>query len=642
MIYEIDFLKKIKKQWQNYSCAFTVKYVIFLCKRMSVPTKQLKFIHITKTAGTSIETVGLDNNIRWGINHKEYGFWHEEFINKSIDLKNKYDWFMVVRNPYDRILSEYAFITKVLQIPRHDKKGFNMFLKKWITNASQNIENHPIFGRKGGDHFTEQYKYYDASVCINILKFETIENDFNNLMEKYKINITLNKKIMVSTNRYFTVKDITREIIELIHTVYKRDFEDFGYEMVNIEDYPPEPPEKREIKLIGITRTANPAIEDTGLENGIRWGDNHAEYGWHYETFITKPKSLKEKYDWFMVVRNPYDRILSEYDFLLKALQITEKKSVTHFNYTINQWINNIKNNLQNHPKFGRKCGDHFTEQYKYFDSDVKITILKYESLEEDFNNFMILSKLPIKLNNSKIPLKDTTFTIDDITEENMELINRVYRNDFDLFGYTIIHKSSLVELYSEQRELKFIHATRSAGTSIEQAGLEHNIYWGRFHREYGIHDEIFINKPTELQQQYDWFIVVRNPYVRIISEYSFLSTVLKINKASDKVVFNTFISKWLKNIIDCEENHKIYGNHLIPYSYYIDASNKITVLKYENLQNDFVKLMNKYRYSITLNKRSCISKKIITVKDISKDNLNLINKVYKDDFEMFDYCIEA
>ena len=44
--------------------------------------KQLKFIHITKCAGTSIEDIGIENNILWGRFHTEYGNWHEIFKNK--------------------------------------------------------------------------------------------------------------------------------------------------------------------------------------------------------------------------------------------------------------------------------------------------------------------------------------------------------------------------------------------------------------------------------------------------------------------------------------------------------------------------------------------------------------------------------
>jgi len=69
--------------------------------------KELKFIHITKCAGTFIEDLGYENDILWGKFHEEYGFWHSIFIDRDKKLKEKYDWFMIVRNPYTRILSEY-------------------------------------------------------------------------------------------------------------------------------------------------------------------------------------------------------------------------------------------------------------------------------------------------------------------------------------------------------------------------------------------------------------------------------------------------------------------------------------------------------------------------------------------------------
>lgn len=51
--------------------------------------KELKYIHITKCAGTTIEDVGKENNIYWGRFHTEYGWWHECFPIKREELKNK-------------------------------------------------------------------------------------------------------------------------------------------------------------------------------------------------------------------------------------------------------------------------------------------------------------------------------------------------------------------------------------------------------------------------------------------------------------------------------------------------------------------------------------------------------------------------
>ena len=37
---------------------------------------------------------------------KTWSQWHEIFVNKPM-LKTKYDWFTVVRNPYERVISEF-------------------------------------------------------------------------------------------------------------------------------------------------------------------------------------------------------------------------------------------------------------------------------------------------------------------------------------------------------------------------------------------------------------------------------------------------------------------------------------------------------------------------------------------------------
>ena len=49
----------------------------------------------------------MENNIKWGMFHKEYGHHHRPFREKPLKLHEKYDWFMVLRNPYTRLVSEF-------------------------------------------------------------------------------------------------------------------------------------------------------------------------------------------------------------------------------------------------------------------------------------------------------------------------------------------------------------------------------------------------------------------------------------------------------------------------------------------------------------------------------------------------------
>ena len=202
--------------------------------------KELKFIHITKCAGTFIENIGKSNNYSWGQWHQEYGWWHEAFVDKPEWLKKKYDWFMIVRNPYSRMISEYyckwAGVGKNEWFDRgfygHDKKEeFNKFLVKQIKNRN----NFNIQSRERG-HYIEQYKYLDKNYNINIIKFENFNVDLKNLFKKYNIKINIDDYNKMNTRQehndkiLYTVEDLNSEAIELINNVYDKDFKTFGYE----------------------------------------------------------------------------------------------------------------------------------------------------------------------------------------------------------------------------------------------------------------------------------------------------------------------------------------------------------------------------------------------------------------------------
>lgn len=189
----------------------------------------LEFIHIPKNAGTTIENIANENQIKWGRykpEHNKYvlnnncNYWHtppKYFNNKSLYKKD--ETFCVIRNPYDRIVSEYKYRNK-------NKKHTPEDLNKWIHEKLI-----PLNYVDGGMncHFIPQYEFVydenDKKVCDNILNFDNLTNDFNKLTKKHKIDLVLNKKRRDnSTKNTVTVNDLNDDTKQLIKTVYYKDF----------------------------------------------------------------------------------------------------------------------------------------------------------------------------------------------------------------------------------------------------------------------------------------------------------------------------------------------------------------------------------------------------------------------------------
>jgi hypothetical protein len=194
--------------------------------------KNLKFIHITKCAGTAVENAGMEHNILWGRFHKEYGWHHRTFDTVDIKLKEKYDWFVIVRNPYDRILSEYY--CKWGGVGNWDNGTFvhdtaeqmSEFLIKRILER-----NNASF--KSKSHYIEQSKYIDQTTKIHILHFENLEEEFNKLMKSYQMSyIRLKKTNQKPNNVKYSIKDFSKKLIDVINNVYDKDFTIFGYDKI--------------------------------------------------------------------------------------------------------------------------------------------------------------------------------------------------------------------------------------------------------------------------------------------------------------------------------------------------------------------------------------------------------------------------
>ena len=210
--------------------------------------KKLRFLHITKTGGQSIAKAALKHNIKWGVNDQQ--FTQGRFIvhNLLSNVKNakQYDWFTVVRNPYERLVSEYNFFHTGAnpydlidqrkknaifiagydrtQIEKYKNLEINEFLQCEIPLINYNKHRNKF-------RFLQQSEYFEDGFNIHVIKFENLEEEFNKLMLLYGYEITLDEKINVSIKKA-SIKDLTPETIELINKTYKEDFIRFNYEML--------------------------------------------------------------------------------------------------------------------------------------------------------------------------------------------------------------------------------------------------------------------------------------------------------------------------------------------------------------------------------------------------------------------------
>jgi len=239
-------------------------------------SKKLYFIHIPKTAGSSIAELFLEKlNIEVGYGYYKYqnkhlktsdlldenlkdpkllnlSAWHIpfSFLNKKYqnDILKNYKIFAVVRNPFDRIISEYGFWIKYYN--NNKNKYFNFTLKKikeiynTFEATPQNLNNfiHKVLGNNKYEyeldgHLIPMYKYVyinKTELIADILKYENLNTEFNYFIENNKIKIAKDSLLKIHVNKsgtQLTRKHLDNKSIKLIQEYYKKDFEIFEYDI---------------------------------------------------------------------------------------------------------------------------------------------------------------------------------------------------------------------------------------------------------------------------------------------------------------------------------------------------------------------------------------------------------------------------
>jgi len=223
---------------------FALFLIIYLKKKheLFIQRRELFFIHIPKNAGTSIEDVSKSQNILWGRHYKwksidniKCNKWHipPKYINNN-DYKNKI-LFCIVRNPYNRIISEFQYNRIISEFQYiSDYKYSATHLNDFISNLQSRYKNNSFMN---DCHILPQIEYIkksDNSINkdIIILRFENIEIDFKNLLEKYKyddIKLSHSNK----SKGGLSFKDLNKNSIKIINEMYNEDFKEFNYDKLD-------------------------------------------------------------------------------------------------------------------------------------------------------------------------------------------------------------------------------------------------------------------------------------------------------------------------------------------------------------------------------------------------------------------------
>jgi hypothetical protein len=201
----------------------------------------LLFIHIPKTGGSSIEeyikkkyNIPLDEKSLFtavgkrlnGVSyqHQTYNdiYDNREFFN--INFENNMKIMTIVRNPYDRIISDLFFF-KLINYYTEPEEVFLTIKDKFLMCK---YDNHPL----------PQYKFVtdkNGNLIDNIIiiKNEHLNQAMKNLgYRDFGIHIQVNK--LIKDRKSFDY--LNCDSIKLINRYYHKDFEYFKYKKINYEN----------------------------------------------------------------------------------------------------------------------------------------------------------------------------------------------------------------------------------------------------------------------------------------------------------------------------------------------------------------------------------------------------------------------
>lgn len=134
---------------------------------------------------------------------------------------NHYLKFSIVRNPYERLISHISWINGNWVMKKQlTKQQVSDFILNLVKNKNYNISKHLMPQNK--------FIYLGDNLMMDmVLRFETLEEDFDKLCNHLKIKKRLSLR-MKSYHEHFE-NYYTEETKEIVYKIYKKDFDLFEY-----------------------------------------------------------------------------------------------------------------------------------------------------------------------------------------------------------------------------------------------------------------------------------------------------------------------------------------------------------------------------------------------------------------------------
>lgn len=197
------------------------------------------FIHIPRTAGTSIE-YAIQGNDQWNISRRRKHLIASTAKKIYKEYWDDYFKFAFVRNPWSRMISlcKYGNFH-----PREYNRTYGCDIQSGILNIGTYSEKFPTGYEIDPRTYSADDKFKPAipnAIYSNILneelnfigKFETLKSDCEFISEKIKKKIILSKKQETSNHQHYT-KYYTKEIKDDIHKMFEYDINRFDYRYEN-------------------------------------------------------------------------------------------------------------------------------------------------------------------------------------------------------------------------------------------------------------------------------------------------------------------------------------------------------------------------------------------------------------------------